>query len=74
MTSRNGIERQHAIIELLDQPDDPDLHRGHRLTVEGRADRYRLVPYFVSAFVQAKLLELHERETQRNHASREAAV
>jgi hypothetical protein len=73
MTPRNGLERQQAIIELLDQPDSPDLRRGNRLTFDGRPDRYRLVPYFVSAFVQARLLDLQERETCR-HAPPEAPV
>jgi hypothetical protein len=50
-----------AIVALLSRPDDPDLHRGYRLVLEGKADRYRLVPQLASAFIQAKLLELSER-------------
>ena len=52
------LERRQAIIDLLSIPDSPDLHRGHRLTLEGRKDRYHLVPNLAAAFVQSKLLEM----------------
>ena len=55
------MERRQAIIELLAIPDAPDLHRGHRLTIEGRSDRYNLVRHLAAAFVKTKLLELHAR-------------
>jgi hypothetical protein len=59
------IERRQAIVELLSMPDSPDLHRSHRLTVEGRPDRHQLVPQLAAAFVQARLLDLREREALR---------
>ena len=55
------IARRLAIVDLLSRPDGPELHRGHRLILEGKADRYRLVPQLASVFIQAKLLELRER-------------
>jgi hypothetical protein len=59
------IERRLAIAELLAQPDPPDLrYRGHRVLLEGKAERFRLVPLLASAFVQAKLLALHERRAE----------
>jgi hypothetical protein len=57
----SNIERRLAIVDLLSRPDSPDLHRGHRLILEGKADRYRIVPQLASVFIQAKLLELCER-------------
>ena len=38
------IERRLALIELLDQPDPPELHRGHRLRLEGKGGSVQLVP------------------------------
>jgi len=52
------LERRQAIIDLLSIPNSPDLHRGNRLKLEGRADRYHLVPNLAAAFVQSKLLEM----------------
>jgi hypothetical protein len=63
-------ERRQAIVELLSLPDPPDLHRSHRLTVDGSPDRHRLWPSLAAAFVQAKLLELREREALRSVAGR----
>jgi hypothetical protein len=57
----SDMERRQAIIELLARPDAPDIHRGHRLTLEGRADRHQLVRDLAAAFVQTKLLEMHDR-------------
>ena len=57
----SDLERRQAIVELLEIPDSPDLHRGHRLTVEGRADRFSMVRDLAAIFVQTKLLELYER-------------
>jgi hypothetical protein len=59
------IERRQAIYELLAQPDPPDLHRGFTKRLEGKPDRHRLLPHLAATFVQAKLLELHEREAAR---------
>ena len=56
------IERRQAIVELLSIPDAPSLRRGHRLILPGKPDRHQLVPSLAAAFVQQKLLELHERE------------
>jgi hypothetical protein len=59
------IERRLAIAELLAQPDPPELHRrGHRVRLEGKPERFDLVPRLASAFVQAKLLALHERRAE----------
>jgi hypothetical protein len=53
----------------LSLPDTPDLHRSHRLTVEGRPDRYQLLPHLAAVFVQARLLDLQEREGLRQSTS-----
>ena len=58
------VERRVAIAELLSHPDPPELRRGHRIRLEGRPDRFDLVPLLAAAFVQAKLLALHERRAQ----------
>jgi hypothetical protein len=58
-------DRRQALVDLMSIPDSPDLHRGHRITVEGRADRYQLLPYLAASFVQSKLIELGEREEWR---------
>ena len=57
----SDMERRQAIIDLLSKPDTPDLHRGHRLTLEGRSDRYRLVRDLAMVFVQTKLSEIHDQ-------------
>jgi hypothetical protein len=59
------LERRQAIIDLLSLPDTPDLHRSHRLTFEGKQDRHQMLPHLAAVFVQAKLLDLREREDQR---------
>jgi hypothetical protein len=58
-------ERRQAIVELLSIPDPPDLHRSHRVTVDGSPDRHQLLPSLAAAFVQSRLLELREREALR---------
>jgi hypothetical protein len=63
------MERRQAIVDLLSLPDTPDLHRSHRLTVEGRPDRYQLLPHLAAVFVQARLLDLQEREGLRQSTS-----
>ena len=61
------IERRLAIAELLEKPDPPDLrYRGNRLRLEGKPERFELVPMLASAFVQAKLLALYERRAEGN--------
>jgi hypothetical protein len=69
-TMQPDIERRQAIAELLSLPDGPGLHRSHRLTVEGKPDRHQMLPYLAAAFVQARLLELGEREALRRNNSR----
>jgi hypothetical protein len=60
------MDRRQALVDLLSRPDSPDLHhRGNRITVEGRSDRYQMLPYLAASFVQAKLTELGEREQWR---------
>ena len=68
------IERRLAIAELLAQPDPPDMRRGNRQRLEGKPERYDLVPRLTAAFVQAKLLALHERRAEVNAAVANAAV
>jgi hypothetical protein len=59
------VERRLAIADLLAQPDPPDLgRRGHRVRVEGKPDRFNLLPVLAAAFVQQKLLSLHERRNE----------
>jgi hypothetical protein len=62
------IQRRLAIAELLAQPDPPELRRGHRLRLDGKPERYDQVPRLSAAFVQAKLLALHERRSELNSA------
>lgn len=57
------IEKRHALIALLSLPDSPDLRRGHRLTLEGRADRHRILPRLAATFVQQHLVDLDERRS-----------
>ena len=59
------VERRLAIADLLAQPDPPDLgRRGYRVRVEGKPERFNLVPVLAAAFVQQKLLTLHERRSE----------
>lgn len=59
------IERRLAIADLLARPDPPDLaRRTHRLRFEGKPDRFEMVPRLAAAFVQQKLLFLHERRAE----------
>jgi hypothetical protein len=63
------IERCLAISELLAQPDPPEMHRrAHRRTQAGKPDRFDLVPLLSAAFVQNKLLALHERAGEKHAA------
>jgi hypothetical protein len=55
------LSRRQALYELLAIPDPPDIHRGHVLRFQGKPERHRLLPQLAAAFVQAKLLEIHER-------------
>ena len=60
------MERRLAIAELLARPDPPDMRRGHRLRLAGKPDRYKQVALLSAAFVQSKLLALHERRIEMN--------
>jgi hypothetical protein len=64
------IQRRLAIAELLAQPDPPELRRGYRLRLDGKPERYDQVPLLSAAFVQAKLLALHERRAEMETATR----
>ena len=64
----SDIERRQALANLMAMPDSPDLRRGHRKTLEGRPERYDLVPQLAAVFIQRKLLEFHERDASRDHA------
>ena len=55
------IERRLAIAELLAQSDPPELRRGFRLRVEGKAERFALVPALAATYVQKRLVALQER-------------
>ena len=69
------IERRLAIADLLAQPDPPDLaRRTHRLRLEGKPDRFEMVPLLAAAFVQQKLLFLHERRAEGLSANRYVAA
>jgi hypothetical protein len=47
------LERRLALAELLDQPDPPELRRrGHRRRLDGRSERFRLLPLLSAVFVQ----------------------
>ena len=57
-----NFERRAAIAELLAQADPPELpRRGHRVRVDGKPERYALLPQLSALYVQRKLLALEER-------------
>jgi hypothetical protein len=58
------FERRQAIAELLAQPDPPELCRGHRLRLEGKAERFSMVQTIAAAYVQTRLLALQERRAE----------
>jgi len=57
----SDLQRRQALLQLLSLPDAPELHRGHSVTVEGRADRHQLVHKLANCFIQHYLMELEER-------------
>lgn len=59
-----NIEKRQALIDLLSLPDAPDLRRGHHRTVEGRSDRYRMLPHLAASFVQWHMMEMEERRAE----------
>ena len=68
MMARYDVERRIAIAELLAQPDPPEIHRAHRLRLEGKPERYALLQQLAAVFVQTKLLALHERRAEMQAA------
>ncbi len=68
-------ERRLAILELLAQPDPPDLRRrGHQLRLAGKPNRYEMIPVLSSLFVQQKLLALEERRDAADNSKAGLAV
>lgn len=61
-----NFERQQALIDLLSRPDSPDLRRGHRRTVEGRADRHLMLAGLAASFVQWHMMQLEESQTRES--------
>jgi hypothetical protein len=68
------MERRLAIAALLAQPDPPELRRAHRLRLPGKPERFELVPRLSAAFVQARLLALHERRAEMNECHTQLTV
>jgi hypothetical protein len=60
MVTHAEIERRQALIELMTQPDEPPLHRGHRLVLEGCPERHQQCAALAAAYVQAALLRWRE--------------
>lgn len=59
-------EKQAAISDLLDQPDEPCLKRGHHVTVEGHERRHEQIPELAMTYItQAQVA----REDGEEHAS-----
>lgn len=59
---RTDFERRMAIAELLAQSDPPELpRRSHRVRLKGKPERYALLPWLSSLFVQQQLVALEER-------------
>jgi hypothetical protein len=54
------LEKRQALIDLLSLPDTPDLRRGHRRTVEGRADRHLMLNQLAASFIQWHMLQMEE--------------
>jgi hypothetical protein len=65
MNMAPDMERRRALVELLARPEALDQRRRHRLILEGRPDRHQQLPRLASAYVQAKLLELRDRQALR---------
>ena len=60
------IHRREALCELLSLRDPFDALRGHRLVLEGRADRHNQLPRLASIYMQSKLGELRDRAALRD--------
>ena len=58
---RTDFERRMAIAELLAKSDPPELpRRSHRVRLKGKPERYALLPWLSSLFVQQQLVALEE--------------
>ena len=56
------FERRQAIADLLAQSDPPELpRRSHRVRLKGKPERYAMLPWLSSLFVQQQLVALEER-------------
>ena len=61
------LERRLAIAELLAQSDPPELpRRGHRVRLDGKPERYALLPQLSAMFVQRRLLAREEERCEAN--------
>jgi hypothetical protein len=59
---RSDFERRLAIAELLAQSDPPELpRRSHRVRLNGKPERYALLPWLSALFLQERLQTLEER-------------
>jgi hypothetical protein len=56
-----NITRRAALYELLEQPDPPELHRGNVSRLEGKPDRFDVVPLLAAAFAREKVMALRRR-------------
>lgn len=56
-----NITRRVALYELLEQPDPPELHRGNVSRLEGKPDRFDVLPLLAAAFAREKVMELRRR-------------
>lgn len=61
MTSETP-DRLEALLELLEEPDPPDLHRGHVRRLEGKPERFEMYQtYPMRAVVHAHVARDNER-------------
>ncbi len=56
-----NITRRVALYELLEKPDPPELHRGFVSRLEGKPDRFDVLPLLAAAFAREKLEKLRRR-------------
>jgi hypothetical protein len=54
-------DRRQALSALLAEPDPPELHRGSKLRLEGKPDRFQQLGRLANAWVQMKLVQVRER-------------
>lgn len=58
------------LVEIMAAPDPPDLPpRGHRLTQEGKPERFALVSKYACAFDQHLLTAMDDRRVPRPRLS-----